>query len=46
MIVKMEARHLCMMMRGVQKQNSTTITTSICGNMENEDVDKFLKMIQ
>lgn len=45
-IVKMEARHLCMMMRGVQKQNSTTITTSICGNMENEDVDKFLKMIQ
>jgi GTP cyclohydrolase IA len=29
--VVIEARHLCMMMRGVQKQNSTTITSALRG---------------
>ena len=29
--VMMEARHLCMMMRGVQKQNSTMVTSSVLG---------------
>ena len=29
--VMMEARHLCMMMRGVEKQNSTMITSSVLG---------------
>jgi GTP cyclohydrolase I len=29
--VMMEARHLCMMMRGVQKQNSEMVTTSVLG---------------
>ncbi|HVO66273.1 MAG TPA: GTP cyclohydrolase I, partial [Syntrophales bacterium] len=29
--VMIEARHLCMMMRGVQKQNSMLITSSLLG---------------
>ena len=29
--VMVEARHLCMMMRGVEKQNSTMITSSVLG---------------
>jgi GTP cyclohydrolase I len=29
--VMIEARHLCMMMRGVEKQNSTMLTSSVLG---------------
>jgi GTP cyclohydrolase I len=29
--VVMEAQHLCMMMRGVEKQNSTTVTSAMTG---------------
>jgi GTP cyclohydrolase I len=30
--VVVEAQHLCMMMRGVEKQNSIAITSSMLGN--------------
>lgn len=32
--VVMEASHTCMMMRGVQKQNSTTVTSAMRGTFE------------
>jgi GTP cyclohydrolase IA len=32
--VVIEASHLCMMMRGVQKQNSVTTTSAFCGQFE------------
>jgi GTP cyclohydrolase I len=34
--VVMEASHTCMMMRGVQKQNSTTLTSAMRGTFEND----------
>lgn len=34
--VVIEAKHLCMMMRGVQKQNSSTTTSAFCGEFEKE----------
>ena len=34
--VLIEAQHLCMMMRGVQKQNSETITMAMRGNFEHD----------
>ena len=32
-IVRVEARHLCMAMRGVQKQDSETVTTVATGEL-------------
>ena len=34
--VVIEAQHLCMMMRGVQKQNSYAITSSLLGEFESD----------
>ena len=34
--VVLEAQHLCMMMRGVQKQNSYAITSAMLGELEQE----------
>ena len=45
--VVIEARHLCMMMRGVEKQHSSTITSSMLGAFrEKETRDEFLSLIQ
>lgn len=44
--VVIEASHLCMMMRGVQKQNSVTTTSAFYGEFEkNETRSEFLKLI-
>ncbi len=44
--VVVEARHLCMMMRGVEKQHSSTVTSSMLGAFrEKETPDEFLALI-
>jgi GTP cyclohydrolase I len=44
--VVIEASHLCMMMRGVQKQNSVTTTSAFFGEFEkNETRSEFTKLI-
>ena len=44
--VVIEASHLCMMMRGVQKQNSVTTTSAFWGQFEkNETRSEFVKLI-
>ena len=44
--VVVEAYHLCMMMRGVQKQNSKTITSAMRGSFLEEQMtrDEFLRL--
>lgn len=44
--VVIEAKHLCMMMRGVSKQNSITTTSAFSGQFEaNETRSEFLRLI-
>lgn len=45
--VVIEAAHLCMMMRGVEKQNSKTITSAVRGIFRNDPRtrDEFLRLV-
>ena len=44
--VVIEAQHLCMMMRGVQKQNSVTTTSAFSGEFQKDSTrSEFLKLI-
>ncbi|HEY9342222.1 MAG TPA: GTP cyclohydrolase I FolE [Hanamia sp.] len=45
--VVIEAEHLCMMMRGVQKQNSVTTTSAFIGEFEKQTTrNEFINLIQ
>ena len=46
--VVVEARHLCMMMRGVEKQNTVAVTSSMLGAFRNQPQTRleFLKLIR
>jgi GTP cyclohydrolase I len=46
--VIIEARHLCMVMRGVEKQNSTTTTSAMLGDFRErvQTRDEFLSLIR
>jgi len=45
--VVIEARHLCMMMRGVEKQNSKTVTSALRGAFRDDGKtrDEFLRLV-
>jgi GTP cyclohydrolase I len=45
--VVMEARHLCMMMRGVEKQNTIAVTSAMLGAFRTQQQTRleFLKLI-
>ncbi|MBN2703790.1 MAG: GTP cyclohydrolase I FolE [Pontiellaceae bacterium] len=45
--VVIEAKHLCMMMRGVEKQNSCMVTSAMLGSFRSESStrNEFLKLI-
>src|SRR6185295_15575068 len=45
--VVIEAKHLCMMMRGVQKQNSVTTTSAFDGEFEKQSTrNEFINLIE
>jgi GTP cyclohydrolase IA len=44
--IVIEAKHMCMMMRGVQKQNSLTTTSAFTGAFKKQETrNEFLKLI-
>ena len=44
--VVIEAKHLCMLMRGIQKQNSVATTSAFTGEFENEKTRaEFIRLI-
>ena len=44
--VVIEAKHMCMMMRGVQKQNSITTTSAFTGEFSNAETrSEFLRLV-
>lgn len=46
--VVMECRHLCMMMRGVEKQNSVMVTSSVLGSFRSNATTRaeFMNLVQ
>lgn len=45
--VVIEARHLCMMMRGIEKQNSSTVTSAMVGCFQRKETrTEFLSLVR
>jgi len=45
--VVIEARHLCMMMRGIEKQHSSTVTSAMVGCFQNKETrSEFLSLVR
>jgi GTP cyclohydrolase I len=46
--VLIEAQHLCMMMRGVEKQNSSTVTSCMLGRFRSDPKTRqeFLSLVK
>jgi GTP cyclohydrolase IA len=45
--VVIEARHLCMMMRGIEKQNSSTVTSAMVGCFQQKETrSEFLSLVR
>jgi GTP cyclohydrolase I len=45
--VVIEARHLCMMMRGIEKQNSSTVTSAMMGCFRQKETrSEFLSLVR